>query len=83
MEGGGVRIDRSAVDSDKFVYGYQMSNPRQILSAWLASGGENACQEARWFDPVRHLQLAIKADDATELMDSYCVGIIYFHTKDE
>ncbi|CAI2184053.1 19687_t:CDS:2 [Funneliformis geosporum] len=81
---------RSVIESDKFVYGYQMSNPRQILLAWQAYGGEdvenswrNHIQEARWFNPVRHLQLAVKTEDAAELINSYRVGIIYFHTKDE
>jgi len=39
--------------------------------------------KASWFDPVSHLQLAVKTDDTAELMGSYCIGIIYFHTKDE
>ncbi|CAG8788499.1 14261_t:CDS:1 [Gigaspora margarita] len=78
----------SAVDDDDFVYGYQLSNPREILSEWVNNGGDdveglwrNAVPNARWFEPIRHLQLAIKARRAINLMNSYCVGVIYFHTK--
>ncbi|CAG8704611.1 15539_t:CDS:1 [Cetraspora pellucida] len=79
---------KSAVDDDDFVYGYQLSNPREVLSEWANNGGDdvegswqNAVPHARWFEPIRHLQLAIKTRRAVDLMDSYCVGVIYFHTK--
>ena len=31
----------SEIDDNNFVYGYQLSNPRQILSEWANHGGEN------------------------------------------
>ncbi|CAB4414306.1 unnamed protein product [Rhizophagus irregularis] len=78
----------SEVDRDDFVYRYQLSNPRQILTEWEDHGGEdvegswqNVIPSAQWFEPIRHLQLAIKTPEAIDLMNSYCVGIIYFHTK--
>lgn len=78
----------SEVDKDDFVYGYQLSNPRQILCEWEVHGGEdvegswqNVIPSAEWFEPIRHLQLAVKSPTAVELMNSYCVGVIYFHTK--
>ena len=53
---------RSGVDSNKFVYGYQLANPRQILTTWQKSDKDNVedswrnhIQKARWFEPVRHL----------------------------
>ena len=52
----------SEVDRDDFVYGYQLSNPRQILTEWEGHGGEdvegswqNAIPSARWYEPIRHL----------------------------
>lgn len=78
----------SEVDDNDFVYGYQLSNPRQILSEWENQGGEgvedswqNVIPSARWFEPIKHLQLAVKTRRAVGLMNSYCVGVIYFHTK--
>ncbi|PKC06667.1 hypothetical protein RhiirA5_419241 [Rhizophagus irregularis] len=78
----------SEVDRDDFVYRYQLSNLRQILTEWEDHGGEdvegswqNVIPSAQWFEPIRHLQLAIKTPEAIDLMNSYCVGIIYFHTK--
>ncbi|RIB06494.1 hypothetical protein C2G38_2253174 [Gigaspora rosea] len=60
----------------------------EILSEWVNNGGDdvegswqNAIPNARWFEPIRHLQLAIKTCRAVNLMNSYCIGIIYFHTK--
>ncbi|CAG8768349.1 12893_t:CDS:2, partial [Dentiscutata erythropus] len=57
----------SAVDDDDFVYGYQLSNPREILSEWVNNGGDDiegswqsSVPNARWFEPIRHLQLSIK-----------------------
>jgi hypothetical protein len=77
----------SEVDKDDFVYGYQLSNPRQILSEWEDHGGgevegswQNVIPSARWFEPIQYLQLAVKTPDAVELMNSYYVGVIYFHT---
>lgn len=78
----------SEVDKDDFVYGYQLLNPRQILTEWEDHGGrdvvgswQNVISSAQWFEPIRHLQLAVKSPMAVELMDSYCVGDIYFHTR--
>ncbi|CAI2181982.1 19557_t:CDS:2, partial [Funneliformis geosporum] len=78
----------SEVDDNYFVYGYQLSNPRQILSEWENHGGEgvedswqNVIPSARWFEPIKHIQLAVKTRRAVGLMNSYCVGVIYFHTK--
>ncbi|CAG8639362.1 2707_t:CDS:2, partial [Diversispora eburnea] len=57
----------SVVDDDDFVHGCQLSNPRQILSSWSTYGGAdvedswwNLIPMARWFEPIRHLQLAVK-----------------------
>ncbi|CAG8485631.1 4905_t:CDS:10 [Diversispora eburnea] len=57
----------SMVDDDDFVYGYQLSNPRQILSAY--NNGDNDDEES-WksfipmAEPIRHLQLAVKTKKA-------------------
>ncbi|PKY41675.1 hypothetical protein RhiirA4_396318 [Rhizophagus irregularis] len=77
---------KSEVDKDDFVYGYQLSNPRQIRSEWedhrreVEFSWQNVIPNTRWFEPIQHLQLAVKTPDAVELMDSYCIGVIYFHT---
>ncbi|CAG8579379.1 8836_t:CDS:2 [Diversispora eburnea] len=61
----------SVVDDDDFVNGHQLSNPRQILSAWRTYGGadvedsrRNLISMTRWFEPIRHLQLAVKTNKA-------------------
>ncbi|CAG8501550.1 4096_t:CDS:2 [Funneliformis mosseae] len=60
----------------------------QILYEWESYGGEdaegswqNVIPSAQWFEPIRHFQLAIKTVRAAKLLDNYCVGVIYFHTK--
>ena len=100
----------SAVDNDGFVYGYQLQNPRAILSAYRRDDGENGENEvneedgedgedgedeedtddswrnllpmARWFEPIAHLQLAVKSLEAVRFIDTCCVGVIYFHKKE-
>lgn len=75
----------SAVDEDDFVYGYQLSNPRQIRLEWADHGGQDVI--GSWKNvipnaqPIRHLQLAVKTRKAANLMNRYCVGVIYFHTS--
>ncbi|RIA95321.1 hypothetical protein C1645_816813 [Glomus cerebriforme] len=68
----------SEVDDDDFVYGYQLSNPKQILTEWKDHGGEdvegswqNVIPNAQWFEPIQHLQLALKTPRAVKLMNSY------------
>ncbi|CAG8518511.1 15869_t:CDS:1 [Acaulospora morrowiae] len=76
----------SAVDRDDFVYGYQLSNVREILTAYGRPDDEDSWQDliprARWFEPIRHFQLAIKTYEAVRVMDSCYVGTIYFHSKE-
>ncbi|RHZ83737.1 hypothetical protein Glove_88g46 [Diversispora epigaea] len=70
---------------DDFVYGYQLLNPRKILSVYNEDN-ENLWRSlipmVRWFEPIRHLQLAIKTKKAVaKVINGYQVGIIYFHLK--
>ncbi|CAG8633408.1 18324_t:CDS:1, partial [Acaulospora morrowiae] len=77
----------SAVDEDDFVYGYQLSNAREILTAYgRPDDNEDSWQDliprARWFELIRHLQLAVKTYKAVRIMNSCYVGTIYFHSKE-
>ncbi|CAG8655592.1 10152_t:CDS:2, partial [Acaulospora morrowiae] len=57
---------RSAVDDDDFVYGYQLSNPREIVNAYNRSNSKDPWQNliplARWVEHIRHLQLVAKTN---------------------
>lgn len=76
----------SAVDNNEFVYGYMLSNPRQILNEWVNYNNRSKdswkqfIPRAKWFEPIRH-HLAIKTVRAAQLIDSYRIGVIYFHNK--
>ncbi|CAG8491529.1 9412_t:CDS:1 [Acaulospora morrowiae] len=81
---------RSVVDNNDFVYGYQLSNPRQICDAYYNRNNRSNRKKdswkslipmAKWFEPIRNLQLAVKNDDAVEVMNEYQVGVICFHLK--
>ncbi|RHZ80411.1 hypothetical protein Glove_136g114 [Diversispora epigaea] len=76
----------SVVDNDDFVYGYQLSNLREIRTAYYnrnkkKDSWKSLISIARWFEPKRNLQLAVKTNKASKIMDSYQVGIIYFHLQ--
>ncbi|CAG8688962.1 4089_t:CDS:2 [Gigaspora margarita] len=43
---------RSAVDDNDFVYGYQLSNPREVLSEWANNGGDDV--EGSWQNVIPH-----------------------------
>ncbi|RHZ78702.1 hypothetical protein Glove_157g81 [Diversispora epigaea] len=76
----------SAVDDDDFVYGYQLSNPREIIKKYNKDNEDSRrgrISKARWFEPIRHLQLAVKNKKAAKVINSYQVGIIYFHLKNQ
>jgi len=75
----------SVVQGDDFVYGYQLKNPRKILAEWqrrmLRIHGKKSFPKAKWSEPIRDLQLAIRTIQAATYIDSCHVGTIYFHTK--
>ncbi|RHZ46637.1 hypothetical protein Glove_610g18 [Diversispora epigaea] len=76
----------SVVDDDDFVYGYQLSNPRQIRIGYSNINKKNDSWRslilmAKWFEPVHNLQLAVKTNKASKVMNNYQAGIIYFHLK--
>ncbi|RHZ69721.1 hypothetical protein Glove_279g57 [Diversispora epigaea] len=76
----------STVDDDDFVYGYQLLNLREIYTAYrnvkkTKDSWKIFIPRARWFEPIRNLQLAVKTKKASEVMNNYQVGIIYFHLK--
>ncbi|KAF0519689.1 hypothetical protein F8M41_016494 [Gigaspora margarita] len=75
---------RSAVDDNDFVYGYQLSNPREVLSEWrimvemmLRVRGRMSFLMPDGLNPFAIFSLLLTRG-AVDLMDSYCVGVIYF-----
>ncbi|RHZ77374.1 hypothetical protein Glove_180g101 [Diversispora epigaea] len=75
---------RSVVDNNDFVYGYQLSNPRQIRNTYYNKNNKSNKKKdlwkklipmAKWFEPIYNFQLAVKNDDAVEIINNYQVGL--------